>query len=252
MVQVCAIASGSNGNCYYVGNETDAILVDVGINRKQVLIRMAKAGIDVSKVRAIFISHEHSDHTRGVKVLAKVLNIPVYMTQKTFDVLWNPHRPGVYRLFEPGQPVQVASITVHPFLKRHDAVEPCSFRVETQGKNVGVLTDIGESCANVSGHFAKCDAVFLESNYDEQMLWEGTYPYVLKRRVASSVGHLSNVQALGIVTEHASERLAHIILSHLSGENNTPEMARSAFNVLNGRYSIHLTSRHDVSVPIEI
>ena len=252
MVQVCAIASGSNGNCYYIGNETDAVLVDVGINRKQVLLRMAKAGIDASKVRAIFISHEHADHTRGVKVLAKVLNIPVYMTQKTFEILWNPHRPGVYRLFEPGEAVQVDSITVHPFLKKHDAVEPCSFRVEISGKNIGVLTDIGEPCVNVSGHFAKCDAVFLESNYDEQMLWEGAYPYVLKRRVASSVGHLSNAQALGIVTEHASERLTHIILSHLSGENNTPEKARSAFNALNGRYAIHLASRSDVSVPVEI
>ncbi|MFB6318293.1 MBL fold metallo-hydrolase [Saccharicrinis sp. FJH54] len=247
MVEICAIASGSNGNCYYVGNGTDAVLVDVGISRKQVLLRMEAMGLDKHKVRAIFISHEHADHMRGVKVLSKVLDIPVYLTKKTYESSWNPNRPGKYAFFEPDQPVSIGSVTVHPFLKNHDAIEPCSFRIEINGKQVGVFTDIGEPCDNMISHFKQCDAMFLETNYDEEMLWNGPYPYYLKQRVASSNGHLSNFQALTLLQEHAGSNLNHVLLSHLSQENNTPELAVKTFEKVNARYNIQLTSRVEAS-----
>lgn len=252
MVEVCAIASGSNGNCYYIGNGTDAVLIDVGVSRKQVLLRMAHKGLDKSKVRAIFISHEHSDHMRGVKVLSKVLDVPVYMTRNTFDKAWNPNRPGNYSLFEPNAPVTIGSITVYPFLKKHDAVEPCSFRVEINGKHIGVFTDIGEPCENLIAHFKLCNAMFLESNYDEDMLLNGLYPYYLKQRVASSYGHLSNSQAVDLLLEHASGSLSDVFLSHLSQENNTPELAYKAFSHLKHKHNIHLTSRVDASCIVEL
>lgn len=247
MVEICAIASGSNGNCYYVGNEEDAVLVDVGVSRKQVLMRMEARGLDPMKIRAIFISHEHADHMRGVKVLSKVLSVPVYMTKNTFQNTWNPNRPGLYNLFEPDEPVKVHTLLVHPFLKNHDAAEPCSFRVETQKKNVGVFTDIGTPCENLTHHFSQCDAMFLESNYDEEMLMNGPYPWPLKKRVSSDVGHLSNEQAVDLTQKHASVKLQTIFLSHLSGENNTPELAYRSFEGVSDKHNIVLTSRHEAS-----
>lgn len=252
MVDICAIASGSNGNCYYVGNSEDAVLVDVGISRKQVLLRMVNRGLDPAKIRGIFISHEHADHMRGVKVLAKVLQVPVYMTRQTFENTWNPNRPGMYALFAPGEAVELNSLIIHPFLKNHDAAEPCSFRVETNERSVGVFTDIGTPCDNLVDHFKQCDAMFLESNYDEEMLQTGPYPWHLKKRVASDVGHLSNVQAVNLTKEHASEKLQTIFLSHLSGENNTPAIAEEAFASLKVKHKVVLTSRHDASEVLKV
>lgn len=247
MVEICALASGSNGNCYYIGNGEDAVLVDVGISRKQVLLRMAKLGLNPKKVKAIFISHEHADHMRGVKVLSKVLDVPVYMTKLTYEKCWNPNRPMNYAFFKPGVPVDIGSVTIHPFIKKHDAVEPCSFRVSVNGHEVGVFTDIGEPCENLVQNFKVCNAVFLESNYDENMLWNGAYPYHLKQRVASANGHLSNIQAQNLVKEFGHSHLKHIFLSHISQENNTPELAMSAFSELKTLFAIYLTSRYDAS-----
>lgn len=247
MIELCAVASGSNGNCYYVGNEQDAILVDVGIFRKQVLLRMDEAGLDIHKVRAIFISHEHADHMRGVRVLSKQFNIPVYMTSATFNNTWKSNRPGNYQLFEPDVSVKINDITVHPFLKQHDAADPCSFRVQIEGKHIGVMTDIGAVCDTVVSHFSLCDAAFLESNYDEEMLKNGSYPWVLKNRVASDVGHLSNSQSMELVKEHMKEDLKLLVLSHLSGENNTPEKAMETFNGLAHKTNIQLSQRHSAT-----
>ncbi len=244
MIELCAIASGSNGNCYYIGTEDEAILVDVGISRKQVLLRMEEKGLSPDKVKAVFISHEHADHTRGIRVLVKVLNVPVYMTKGTFEQMWNPNRPGAYGLFEPGAPLQIGEFVIHPFLKKHDAANPCSFRIEVRNNNIGVITDVGEVCDNVRKHFQLCDAVFLETNYDEQMLKNGSYPYPLKQRVLSDVGHLSNVQALALVRESAGANLQHLLLSHLSGENNDPKIVLDTFANLDKNISIHLTSRY--------
>ncbi len=247
MIEICAIASGSNGNCYYIGTEDEAILVDAGISRKQILLRMEERGLDAAKVKGVFISHEHADHSRGVKVLSKVLKVPAYMTKGTFDDMWNPYRPGQYGIFTPGVALNIGEITIHPFLKNHDAANPCSFRVEVRGVSIGVMTDIGSVCNNVREHFKQCDAVFLESNYDVDMLENGTYPYPLKMRVKSDVGHLSNDQALELVQQEGGEGLKYILLSHLSGENNTPEKAAEVFKCLDKQYEVKLTSRHEAS-----
>ncbi len=247
MVELCALASGSNGNCYYIGNENDAILVDAGISAKQILIRINEAGLDASKIRGIFISHEHSDHIRGVRVLSKLLRVPAWFSRGTFDTLKEPDQPELTNIFIPGRSVATGSFTIHPFLKNHDAAEPCSFRIEHDGWQVGVFTDIGEPCPQVRQHLKKCHALFLETNYDEKMLWDGAYPYMLKRRVASSVGHLSNDQAFELIRDHAGPELVHIFLSHLSGENNRPELAEARFKPLSDRFNICLTSRNTFS-----
>lgn len=243
-LEVCALASGSNGNCYYIGNDHEALLVDVGLSARQLQLRIQEKGIEEGKIKAILITHEHCDHARGARVLSKRLHVPVYITKKTFLALSKSSRPADVVWFELNQSFQLGEFEVHAFSKQHDAVEACSFRVSYAGKHVGVMTDIGEVCEQVKIHFSACDAVFLESNYDEEMLMSGPYPYYLKQRVSSDLGHLSNLQAFRLVDEFAGENLKTIFLSHLSGENNTPEIADAVFNPLRSRFQVELTSRH--------
>jgi len=252
MVEICALASGSNGNCYYIGNKEDAILIDAGINCKQILIRMKTRELDPAKIRAIFITHEHNDHVCGARVLGKKLDIPVYMTKGTFQSLYFTNQPHAVRFIEPGQPVMLIPFIIHPILKNHDATEPTSFRIELNGINVGVFTDIGLPCKNVTSHLHQCHALFLETNYDEKMLWDGSYPQHLKERVASDVGHLSNIQAMELLTEHAGSLLKWVLLSHLSGENNTPKIAYEALRHLENRFNLVVTSRKEAGDVITI
>ncbi len=247
MIELCALASGSNGNCYYIGNEHDALLVDAGISAKQIMIRIQEAGLDASKIRGIFITHEHTDHVSGVRVLSNKLRIPAWFSAGTFYTLRETERPALVEIFEPGKSIGIKSFQVHPFSKNHDAAEPVSFRVEHDGWQVGVFTDIGEACDRVISHLRQCHALFLETNYDEKMLWEGSYPYVLKRRVASSHGHLSNDQAFELLRDHAGPELVQVFLSHLSGENNRPEIAATRFESLSDRFNVKLTSRSTFS-----
>lgn len=243
MLEICAIASGSNGNCYYIGNERGSVLVDAGISCKQILLRMDERGLNPARIQAVFISHEHIDHIRGARVLAKKLHVPVYFSPKTFYAANRSLRPAYPRFFNPGESIVVDEFTIHSFLKKHDASEPCSFRIEHGGRNIGVFTDIGEPCENVTSHLGFCDAVFMESNYDDEMLQTGSYPFYLKQRISSSVGHLSNVQSFRLLQENAGSHLRCVFLSHLSAENNTPDLALNAHLPLAEKFEIRLTSR---------
>ncbi len=246
MIEICAIASGSNGNCYYVGNGDEGVLVDVGISRRQVMERMAVQKLNPDKIKAILISHEHADHFRGVRVLSKKLGVPVYMTKKSFEKSWGPNRPEKIILFQPGEVIGCGGFRIHTFLKNHDAAEPCSFRIEHKGINVGVFTDIGSPCDNVTRELNQCHALFLEANYDDDMLWAGPYPQHLKIRVAGDNGHLSNKQAFELLENYRHDQLKVVFLSHLSGENNTPNRAASAFKSLESIVEIKVTNRYAV------
>ena len=252
MIKICALASGSNGNCYYIGNEEEAILIDVGIYYNRLIERLNDAGLDLDKIKAAFISHEHSDHIQGARVIGKKLGIPIFYTKKTYHKSYNKNKAQDFRIFEAGTPLNIGNIKIHPFSKQHDAADPCSFRVEIDNKNVGVMTDIGESDETLQNEFSKCDAVFLESNYDEDMLMRGIYPYHLKQRVSSSKGHLSNLQAVELVEQHASHELKTIFLSHISANNNTPEIALETFSSLSDQYDIKLTSRTGISEVVSL
>jgi len=244
MTEVCALASGSNGNCYYIGNETEAVLIDAGISRRQIVDRMKSKGLNPAKVKAIFITHEHSDHYRGAKILSKKLEVPVYISKETLRRSFYTMRPTRVISFTPGDSIQIGNFTIHSFSKQHDAIEPCSFRVEHENKHIGVFTDIGAPCQNVIEHLKQCHFLFLESNYDVDMLEAGKYPYYLKQRVASDRGHLSNIQARDLVTEHAADYLETIYLSHISEDNNRGEIAMNEFAPLADKYAIKLTSRY--------
>jgi len=252
MVEICALASGSNGNCYYIGNENEAILIDAGIYYKRLIERLNDANLDKSKIKAIFISHEHMDHIQGARVTSKKLGIPVFYTKKTYHKSYNKNKAANFGFFEPNTTYIIDGIKIHSFSKNHDAIDPCSFRVEINGKNIGVMTDIGIVDETLINEFSKCDAVFLEANYDVDMLMTGIYPQHLKERVSSSRGHLSNEQALNLVEQHASPNLKTIFLSHISPVNNTRELALEHFKPVSDKYDIKLTSRHEISEVLTI
>jgi phosphoribosyl 1,2-cyclic phosphodiesterase len=250
MLEICALASGSNGNCYYIGNSTDAVLVDAGISTRQILQRMYTRKLDYRKIRGVFISHEHSDHVRGLRILVKKLGIPAFLTSNTYQALWRDYQPSSYTPFQPGCSFRFRSFTIHPFRKNHDAREACSFRIEHEGLSIGVFTDIGAPCENVTSHLALCHALFLETNYDEDMLWKGKYPAYLKKRVASEKGHLSNRQSYELLSQYAGPHLRQVLLSHLSAENNRPETAYAALESLACRYDLIVTSRQEASAVV--
>lgn len=228
-IEFCSLNSGSNGNCYYIGNKEAAILIDLGISCREVEKRMKSLDIPVEKVKAIFVSHEHSDHIRGIPVFCKKHNVPLYITQATrkHAKMFFKH-PYIFS-FEEDVPVTIGNLTVTAFRKFHDAADPYSFTVEYKGIRIGVFTDIGRCCEKLISNFRNCHAAFLESNYDEEMLANGSYPYYLKSRITGGLGHLSNREALELFLNHRSAELKHLILSHLSQENNRPELVEHLF-----------------------
>ncbi len=250
-VQMASLNSGSNGNCYYIGNDSEAVLIDVGISCRETEIRMKQIGLTMNKVKAIFVSHEHTDHIKGVSVLANKYKIPVYITTET-----GKKGPRLIKHlsahFMADEPIQIGSIQVIPFRKEHDAIDPHSFFISNNGINVGVITDIGTVCDRVIHYFKQCHAVFLESNYDEVMLENGRYPFILKERIRNGKGHISNKQALDLFTNHRSQFLTHLFLSHLSKENNSPELAKSLFEAHANETEIIIASRYVASEVFEI
>jgi phosphoribosyl 1,2-cyclic phosphodiesterase len=241
---VASINSGSNGNCYYVGNSNEAVLIDAGISCRETEKRMARIGLNMRKVKAIFISHEHSDHIRGVEVLSKKYQLPVYITERTYKGCSLKLASSSRLEFKAYESVRVGDLSVTAFPKFHDAADPHSFIVEQGNICVGVLTDIGSVCEHVITNFKKCNAVFLEANYDEKMLQEGSYPYHLKQRIRSSHGHLSNDQALELFSGHKSENMSHVFLSHLSRDNNSPQLVEQLFNRVSGTTAVVVASRY--------
>lgn len=226
---ITSLNSGSNGNCYYVGNEHEAVLIDAGISCRQTEIRLQRLGLSLKKVKAIFVSHEHTDHITGIPYLAKKYQIPVYITPKTL----HHSRLTQYALpIQPlpvSEPVWIGDLCVRAFPKFHDAADPLSFLVSCRDINVGIFTDIGRACQPLIDHFSQCHAAFLEANYDEQMLETGRYPHFLKQRIRGGNGHLSNQQALTLFRDHKPAFMSHVLLSHLSKENNSPTLLREQF-----------------------
>ncbi|QEH42229.1 MBL fold metallo-hydrolase [Chitinophaga sp. XS-30] len=226
---ITSLNSGSNGNCYYIGNQEEAILVDAGISCRETERRMARLGLTMQKVKAIFVSHEHIDHIRGIPVLSKKYRLPVYITDGTLSYSrMQLQQTLAFRAFEP---VVIGQLKITAFPKHHDASDPHSFLVTCNHTDtrIGVFTDIGIPCDQLTSHFRQCHAAFLETNYDETMLEQGRYPYFLKNRIRGGKGHLSNTQALELFKAHRPPFMSHLLLSHLSKDNNSPELVHEMF-----------------------
>jgi phosphoribosyl 1,2-cyclic phosphodiesterase len=241
---IASLNSGSNGNCYYVGNETEAVLIDAGISCRETERRMKKLNLVMQKVKAIFVSHEHSDHITGVSGLSKKYKLPVYITDSTLTASGLPIEKNLVQSFSAHQSITIGSLSVVAFPKFHDASDPHSFIISGNNINVGVFTDIGNVCKDVIKNFKDCHAVFLESNYCEEMLANGAYPEFLKKRISGDNGHLSNAQALELFLKYRSKQLTHLILSHLSKNNNRVELVRNIFEQYAGSTKIVVASRY--------
>lgn len=246
---ISSLNSGSNANCYYIGNHQDAILVDAGLSCRETERRMKKLDLSMEKVKAIFISHEHSDHITGVAGLSKKYQIPVYITTATLNNSRIPIEPVLVQSFQKNKKVQIGNLAVIPFSKNHDAADPHSFIVSAYGVSIGIITDIGYACKQVIKFFSQCQAVFLESNYCAEMLANGNYPYYLQQRISGDEGHLSNAQALDLFTNYKSPDLKLLILSHLSKNNNDPKLVETIFNQQAGNTQIVVASRYE-STPV--
>jgi len=242
---ITSLNSGSNGNCYYIGNDQEAILVDAGLSCRETEKRMRNLGLSLATVKAIFVSHEHDDHIKGIHVIAKKYQLPVYITAGTLEngrLTLEQHLVSSFRAYEP---VTIGSLVFTAFPKFHDAADPHSFII-TQGPTViGVFTDIGAPCEHLVRHFRQCHAAFLEANYDEDMLDKGSYPFHLKRRIRGGQGHLSNRQALELFLAHRPPFMSHLFLSHLSQNNNDPDLVQDLFNGESGGIKIILASRYE-------
>ncbi len=243
-LQIASLNSGSNGNCYYIGNDTEAVLVDAGISCRETEKRMRRLGLSLEKVKAIFISHEHGDHITGLTAISRKYRTKIYITPNTLAESRLPLDEELVISFKPNETVQIGSLAVTNFPKFHDAADPYSFVISSNNVNVGVFTDIGKVCKQVIKHFQQCHAVFLEANYDEAMLENGRYTQHLKNRIRGGEGHLSNDQALQLFLEHRAPFLSHLLLSHLSKNNNDPELVEALFTRHAAKTEIIIASRY--------
>ena len=249
---ITSLNSGSNGNCYYVGNGQEAVLVDAGISCKETEKRMCRLGLSMEQVKAIFISHEHGDHIRGLQSITHKYQLPVYITAPTMHHSRLILGGVMLRSFGAHQPVQIGGLLITAFPKLHDASDPHSFVINGNGITVGVFTDIGTPCDNVIRYFKQCHAAFLEANYDDGMLDRGRYPYHLKARIRGDKGHLSNDQALQLFKQHRPHFMTHLLLAHLSQDNNDPELAHQLFSMHSHTTNIIVASRHEETAVYQI
>jgi len=235
MVRISVLGSGSKGNCTVLASSRTRILIDAGFSHRNLRKRMRACGEDPKSLNAVVVTHEHADHVNGLRVIAKKLRIPIYMTRGTYKAWqqWereqNDDEPAQLDCMEPfdaGRSFQIGDIDVMPFTIPHDAADPVGFTFKIEGVKIGYATDLGYVPASVKHHLKGCDGLVLESNHDLEMLRTGPYPWVVKQRVMSRVGHLSNDALAQFLTEDYDGGAAFLVLAHLSEQNNHPEIAR--------------------------
>lgn len=228
MARFCSLASSSSGNCTYIGSSDGGVLIDAGITAKQISAKLAGIDISPDEIGAIFITHEHTDHVRGLRVFASKYNIPVFATAGTIEQLEKSGiADGSFHIstIQSGG-VECRGQFILPFATSHDSAESCGYTVTTSDdRKIAVATDTGIVTDTIKEAVDGCDLILAESNHDIGMLRNGSYPYMLKRRILSDVGHLSNIACGEFVSELVRNGTTRIVLGHLSKENNMPELA---------------------------
>lgn len=235
-MRLCSIASGSSGNCIYVGSDTTHILVDVGISGKRTEAGLNELDLTMGDIDGIFITHEHTDHIAGLGVLARKYEIPIYATRGTIEALKQTSSLGkvpedLYHPIFADEKVIVKDLVCNPMRISHDAAEPVAYRIGHGRKHVGIITDLGNYNDYTVESLKGMDALLLEANHDVNMLQVGPYPYRLKQRILGDKGHLSNERAGQLLSSLLHDKLQAVLLGHLSKENNLPELAYEAVRV---------------------
>lgn len=232
-MRLCSIASGSSGNCIYVGSEATHLLVDVGISGKRTELGLSSLDISGADLDGILITHEHADHIAGIGVIARKYNVPLYATPGTIKALKKCSSIGkipedLFVEIQPDKKITIKDITVNPMRISHDATEPVAYRFGNGTQKVAVCTDLGVFNDYTVECLKGMDALLIEANHDVNMLQVGPYPYYLKQRILGDRGHLSNENSGRLLSRILHDKLQTIILGHLSKENNLPELAYEA------------------------
>ena len=235
-MNLCSIASGSSGNCIYVGNDNTHLLIDVGISKKRIVEGLNEIGIAPETISGILITHEHTDHISGLGVMARGYNIPIYATVETINAILKTKNIGkidqeLFHFIKPDEEFKINDLTIKPFSTPHDASNPVCYTVRDNDGKVGVATDLGKYDDYIISNLEGVQILLLEANHDINMLHVGPYPYYLKQRILGDKGHLSNENSGRLICRLLNDKLKYIFLGHLSKENNFPELAYEAVKI---------------------
>lgn len=260
-MRLCSIASGSSGNCVYVGSDTTHLLIDVGISGKRTEAGLKELGLKMNEIDGIFITHEHADHISGLGVLARKYGIPIYATQGTIEAIRQSSSVGeieesLFQTITPDEKCVVKDLSLYPMHTSHDAADPVAYRISHGTQKIGIVTDLGCYTDYTVECLKDLDVLYLEANHDVHMLQVGPYPYYLKQRILGERGHLSNEAAGKLLSRLLHDKMQTIVLGHLSKENNLPELAYESVRVevtmsdtkYNGNdFPVYVAKRSEVS-----
>lgn len=230
-IRLSVLASGSRGNSTYIATDRVRLLIDAGLSAREIGRRLVTIGVGPQDIDGIIVTHEHVDHVRGLGSFARRYKLPVYLNQRTHANLPDPvGRLKEKEEFVTGRRFSVGDTTIHPFSISHDAADPVGFTLVNGSVKIGVCTDLGAATRLVRRHLEHCSILVLEANHDVEMLKNGPYPWPVKQRIKSRLGHLSNMQSVEVVSQVFSEDLKEVILAHLSETNNSSDMVLQTFN----------------------
>jgi phosphoribosyl 1,2-cyclic phosphodiesterase len=249
-----ALQSGSNGNCIYVEGGGVSVLFDAGIGGREARRRLGLYGREIGSAAALVLSHDHSDHARSAGVFHRMFGLPLRMTGLTEEFVgYRLGRVGGVALFRPGDVLQFGGLRIETVPTPHDGAEGVAFVVSDGARRLGILTDLGHVFEGLGPLVSTLDAVFIESNYDPEMLEYGPYPYYLQEGIRGPGGHLSNAESAALLREWGGARLQWVCLAHLSEQNNRPELALQTHRAALGtRLPIHVAGRYGPAGPFEL
>ena len=251
VLNFCSLSSGSSGNCYYLGNEFHGILIDAGISATAIRKFLKSMDISMQSIMGVLITHNHIDHIKGLAVLTGKNNLPAFTTQKVWESILTQEKKisvDCIRKIPLQQNIHLAGFDIEAFPVCHDAPETIGFHICYGDKRITIVTDLGHICETSAPYMKSANLLVIESNYDEQMLVDGRYPYYLKKRIQSDNGHLGNHQASVFLADIINDNLNHICLAHLSKNNNTPEKALQTLQQTFSERGINLNSQQSISI----
>jgi len=247
----CSLSSGSSGNCYYLGNAFNGILIDAGIPAGAIRKSLKNIGISMDALMGVLVTHNHSDHIRGLELLGRKNNLPVFTTNK----IWKSVVPRIkitsgitVREIALQQKFHLAGFDIEAFPVSHDAPETIGFHIGARDQKITIATDLGHICQTSAPYFEAANLLVIESNYDEKMLMHGSYPHFLKARILSDHGHLGNHQCAAFLANMPGKNLRHICLAHLSNQNNTPDLALQTLQQVFAEKGIELNGKPQISI----
>lgn len=241
MIGFCPLASGSKGNSIFIGNNNTKILIDAGISTKAIKLRLEEINVDIGDIDAILVTHEHTDHIQGLKVLAYKLGIPILANNETAKGIVSHFGDcPKFKIFSTGETFEFGDMEIHPFSIQHDTLDPVAFTIKVDNLKLGFCADLGFATTLVRNQLSNCDYLYVEANHEPSMVHASPRPMVYKQRVLSRTGHLSNEACAELLLEVAHSGLKQVHLAHLSSECNTPEKALSVITTILESKGMHL------------